>query len=395
MNIVLRTALLLGPLAAAGFGDDTDHTISVGDTAQLRAALANAKPGATIRLQPGEYRGGLSAGDLRGEPGRPIIIEAADAKRPPVFKGGANGLHLSRIAHVELRNLIIVGASGNGINIDNGGAHESPSHHVALRGVTLRDIGPKGNRDGLKLSGVDDFRVENCEFERWGDGGSGIDMVGCRRGEIVGCTFRHGDETGDNGVQTKGGSAEIVVRRCRFEHAGQRAVNLGGSTGLAFFRPQPPPGYEARAITVEDCVFIGSPTPIAFVGVDGAIVRHNTIYRPRKWAFRILQETREPGFVPCRNGRFASNLIVFRSDEMVIPINIGPGTEPKTFTLTNNAWYCLDRPERSRPNLEVPESDGIHGVDPRFRDPEHNDLGRPEDGPLAQVGARPDPHKAK
>ena len=117
-------------------------------------------------------------------------------------------------------------------------------------------------------------------------------MVGCHRGEIVACTFRHGDTVGDHGVQAKGGSSDVVIRRCRFEHAGQRAVNLGGSTGLAFFRPKPE-GYEAKNITVEDCTFDGSMAPIAFVGVDGAIVRHNTIYRPRRWGFRILQETQK------------------------------------------------------------------------------------------------------
>ena len=172
------------------------------------------------------------------------------------------------------------GATGNGINIDDGGSPDTPAHHVVLRGLVVRDIGPTGNRDGIKLSGVDDFRVEGCTVERWGDRGSGIDMVGCHRGEVVGCTFRHGDRQGDNGVQAKGGSGEIMIRRCRFEHAGQRAVNLGGSTGLAYFRPRPQ-GYEAKDITVEDCTFVGSMAPVAFVGVDGAAVRHNTIYRPR------------------------------------------------------------------------------------------------------------------
>ena len=29
---------------------------------------------------------------------------------------------------------------------------------------------------------------------------------------------------------------------------------------------------------------------MAFVGVDGSVVRYNTIYRPEKWVVRILQE---------------------------------------------------------------------------------------------------------
>lgn len=177
---------------------------------------------------------------------------------------------------------------------------------------------------------MDDFRVESCTVERWGDRGSGIDMVGCHPGKIAGCTFRHGDREGDSGVQAKGRSADILVLACRFEHAGQRAVNLGGSTGLPFFRPEPQ-GYEAKGITVEDCAFVGSPAPVAFVGVDGAVVRHNTIYRPRRWAFRILQETRGPEFVPSRDGHFTDNLIAFRSGEMTAPGNIGPDTAPGTF----------------------------------------------------------------
>src|SRR5690606_34350733 len=128
-----------------------------------------------------------------------------------------------------------------------------------------------------------------------------------------------------NGVQTKGGSRDIVVRRCRFEHAGQRAVNIGGSTGRAFFRPRPE-GFEAMNIRVEDCTFVGSLTPVAFVGADGATVEHNTIYRPRRWGFRVLQETHDPDFMPCRNGRIIDNVIAFRSDEMTVPVNVGPGT---------------------------------------------------------------------
>jgi hypothetical protein len=364
-------------------------TITVTDIFQLRRAVAQAVPGTSIRITPGIYRDGAFFRDLRGKPGKPIILTAADPKLPPVFEGSNSGLHLSDPAYVELHSLVIERVRGNGLNIDDGGTYDSPAHHILLRNLVIRDIGPAGNQDGIKLSGVDDFRVEGCTIERWGSGGSGIDMVGCHRGEIVGCTFRHGDTMGDHGVQAKGGSRDVVIRRCRFEHAGQRAVNLGGSTGLAFFRLKPQ-GYEAKDITVEDSMFIGSMTPIAFVGVDGAIVRHNTIYRPRRWAFRILQETREPSFVPCRNGQFTENLIAFQSDEMVVPINVGDATDPQSFTVARNAWYCLDAPDRSRPKLPIPETDGLYGIDPGFRDAEAGDLRLRSDSPVRSAGVRKD-----
>ncbi|MDG3002566.1 right-handed parallel beta-helix repeat-containing protein [Paludisphaera mucosa] len=347
--------------------------VDVADDAQLRKALAEARPGTTIRIAPGRYAGGGFVRELRGEPNAPILIRGADPKRPPVIQGGTFGLQLSRVAHVELRDLIVAGASDNGINIDDGGELETPSHHVVLRNLTIRDIGPEGNHDGVKLSGLADFRVEGCTLERWGANGSGIDMVGCRRGEVVDSTFRHGDEVGSSGVQMKGGTRDVAVRRCRFEHAGQRAVNLGGSTGLPFFRPKPE-GFEGKDLLVEDCTFVGSASPVAFVGVDGATVRRNTLYRPRYWAFRILQENRSPGFVLSRGGKFVDNLIVYRSDELRTAVNVGSGAAPETFTLAGNAWYALDDPAHSRPKLPVPEAGGVYGVEPHFVDAAKGDL---------------------
>lgn len=361
---------------------------TVSDTSQLRRAVADAVAGTVILVAPGNYEGGLSARRLHGESDRPIILRAADPQRPPVFEGGAAGFHFSDVAHLELHDLVVTGSAGNGINIDDGGSAETPSHHVLLRGIVVRDVGPAGNRDGIKLSGLDDFRVENCTVERWGERGSGIDMVGSHRGQVVGCTFRHEDSKGDNGVQAKGGSRDILIRRCRFENAGQRGVNLGGSTGLDYFRPKPE-GYEAKDVTVEDCTFLGSLTPVAFVGSDGATARHNTIYRPRRWGFCILQENRGTDFVPCRNGRFTDNIIAFRSDEMGVPVNVGPGTAPGTFTLARNAWYCLDAPRRSRPRLPVPEADGVYGTDPQFEDAEKGDLRLKPDSPVSGTGVRP------
>jgi hypothetical protein len=147
-----------------------------------------------------------------------------------------------------------------------------------------------------------DFRVEGCRVQRWGGSGSAIDMVGCQRGTISRCKFSEGAEQA-NGVQAKGGSREIVIERCRFEQAGGRAINIGGSTGLDYFRPQVR-DFEANAITVQDCEIIGGMSAVAFVGCDGALVQHNTIYRPTRWPLRILQENTDPRFVPSRKGVF-------------------------------------------------------------------------------------------
>ncbi len=365
-------------------------TVLVKTRDELQQAVIGAQPGTKILLAPGTYRGGLVFTRLQGAKDKPIILAAADPKQPPVIDGGNTCLHLSDPAYVELHHLVLTKGRDNGLNIDDGGSIETPAHHVLLRGLVVRDIGSDRNHDGIKLSGLDDFRIEDCTVERWGKQGSGIDMVGCHRGVVSGSTFREGDNVSANGVQMKGGSRDVTVRDCRFENAGGRAVNLGGSTGLPYFRPRPQ-GYEAKDIVVEDCTFIGSATPLAFVGVDGATVRHNTIYRPKRWVMRILQENQDSAFVPCRNGKFTNNIIAFQADELAAAVNIGPQTAPETFQFANNFWYCLDRPEPTRRAVQLPtvESGGTYGQDPRFRDAAHGDLRLAADSPARKFGPRP------
>lgn len=364
--------------------------LRVADDNTLRRALQTATPGTTVLIAAGEYRGGIYLTTLRGTPDKPIRIAAADPQNPPVIRGGGSGLHLVDAAYLELSDLVLTGAEINGLNIDDGGSFDTPTHHITLRNLKVRDIGPKGNCDGIKLSGVVQFRIEGCVIERWGDGGQGIDMVGCHGGVIENCILRFEDEKGF-GIQAKGGSSNIRIVRCRLEHAGARAIQLGGSTDLQVFRPPLRAGgehAEARNLTVEGCTIIGSTAAIAFTGVDGATVRFNTIYRPKRWAFRILQETKAQGFVPCRKGVVTDNLIVFRSNEWAEGgINIGPDTAPQTFTFARNWWFCMDQPERSRPHLPVAEEEGVYGLDPKFRDADKGDLTVTADSPARNVGA--------
>ena len=365
----------------------TPTVVYVGTTAEFRAAVNAATPGTQILLRPGVYDGGNYFSNVRGEDGRPVVIGAADPANRPVIRGGAEGLHFSDPAYLEVRDLIVEGAGDNGINIDDADTYDTPAHHVVLRNLWVRNVGAGGNQDGIKLSGVQQFLVAGCVIEAWGAWGSGIDVVGSRDGIISGSTFRNGDSVGANGVQIKGGSTGVAVRDNRFEHAGMRAVQVGGSTDLVYFRPQPPAGYEAKDVTVEGNVIIGSEGAVAFVNVDGATVRFNTIYRPTRYAFRILQETTAPGFVPSRNGVVTDNIVAFQAGELMGAVNVGPYTAPETFQFARNWWYCINNPAASVPQLPVPEAGGTYGVDPQFADPAAGDLHLRAGSPAAAVGA--------
>lgn len=365
-RMLLFTAVLLLQAGVVRAADETS----------LRLAIERAQPGTEIVIAAGDYRANIHVSDIRGTADKPIVIRGESKSNSPRF----TSWQLSRVKHIVLRDIEFRGSASNGLNIDDGGTF-GESHHIVIERIRVSEL-PQGNHDGIKLSGVQDFRVESCSVERWG--GSAIDMVGCHRGVIQNCTFRSG---GDNGVQAKGGSTSISIIRCRFEEPGQRGVNLGGSTGRPYFRPLNAT-WEAKDLKVEGCTFIGGTAAIAFVGVEGATVRYNTIYCPSRWALRILQETTDPSFVRCRDGKFASNLVAFRRDNWVSGgVNIGPNTAPETFQFANNFWICLDDPGRSRPQLPTPESNGVYGVDPQFVSPERKDFAVHPNSPARHVGA--------
>ncbi len=345
--------------------------VAVRTPAEFRAAVAAARPGTRIVVAPGEYGGGFHFANVHGEAGRPVVIVGADPKSPPSFSQAKTGIHFSNPAYLELQDLAFTAIATNGLNIDDGGKMAVPdgAHHIVMRGLKVSDIGGGGNEDGIKLSGVSDFHVIDCTIERWGaGGGSAIDMVGCHRGIIESSTIRHTSPPNCTGLQCKGGSSDIAIRGNRFEFAGGRAVNIGGNTGLQFFRPPVEPGKEqaeARDIRVEGNSFVGGMAAVAFAGADGAVVRCNTIERPERWALRIVQENRSPGFVACRRGEFSDNVVIFDSSRWSEGgVNVGAGTAPDTFTFARNWWYCADRPSRSMPKLPVKETDGVYGKDP-------------------------------
>ncbi|UCD50149.1 MAG: right-handed parallel beta-helix repeat-containing protein [Phycisphaerales bacterium] len=328
------------------------------DSQELLTTARGAAPGTTIILEPGEYSGGLYLHNVAGTKEHLILIKGADPNDPPVFRGGGQALHLADCSYLALKNLRLEGFPLNGINVDDGGSYETPAHHVFLEDITILKTGPEGNHDALKMSGVDQFAVRRCHFEGWG--GSGIDMVGCHDGVIEDCTFvgREGFSQ-SNGVQLKGGTANVLVHGCRFQNAGHRSINLGGSTGLQFFRPGVG-NYEATGITVAGNWFTGSSAAVAWVTADGGHVHHNTILLPETWILRILQETHDPQFRPSHGGIFEHNLIVYDSRVQVF-VNVGPRTVPETFAFRHNVWLDVDGCRR--PTLPIAERDGIYLCD--------------------------------
>jgi hypothetical protein len=351
--------------------------------ATLPAAAADAEPGDTILIHGGTYPGGIYIENLQGTPAAWIHIRAVEGDTV-IYRGGTNAWQFTDAAYLHIYGIIFREQTGNGVNFDDGGTYDTPAHHVIFETCEFRDINAAGNNDLLKLSGVDSFEVRHCYFLNGAAGGSGIDMVGCHDSVIRNCYF---ENLGSNSIQAKGGTRNIRIEANHFRNGGARAVNLGGSTGLAFFRPIDAP-YEAADLKVYSNIFMGSEAPIAFVGTTGTEVVNNTIFLPGKWVLRILQETVDPDrFAPCGNNTFRNN-IVYLDNAVNVTCNIGPNTAPETFTFSNNLWFHSQNPNWPGPVLPVEDTDQIVGEDPRFESPTwdwSNFILRPE-SPAIGVG---------
>jgi len=338
--------LLAGHVAAA--------THEVDSPAGLSAALRGLKAGDTVKLAPGDYPTGNFVTGIAN-----LTIEARDSANPPHFKGGKEGWHFSRCPGLTLRHLKVSGQSANGINLDDGGKLDKPVAKVLIESVEVSDIGPDGNFDAIKCSGLEDLTIRNCRISGWG--GQAIDFVGCHKSLITGCVFTGKPGFSQHtGPQFKGGCEDIVIEKCRFKDAGERPIQAGGSTGMDYFRP-PGAKYEARRITIRDNTIEGGMCATAFTGVDGAEFTGNTVKSPEKWIFRVLQETKAEGFPPCRNVVVSGNSFVFQRAKVREEINIGPDTAPETFRFENNRWLAEDKPEESAPKLPVAEKGGSYG----------------------------------
>lgn len=350
---VLRWFMIGGMFSCAcAHGERTE--VIVRDAAELRDALKQLRDDTTLKLAAAEYGGGYAVANRRG-----LHITALDPDKKPTFTGGNQAWHFSRCQGLQVSHLNISGQKHNGLNIDDGGDRKQRVKGIALRNLEVSDIGPIGNFDGIKCSGLEDLIIEDCRIHGWG--GQGIDFVGCHRAQIRRCHLQgKAGFSASAGIQLKGGSADVVVESCSFQNASARPLNIGGSTGMEFFRP-PEAKAEASRITVKNNRIEGSECAAAFVGVDGCDFSHNRIIQPQKWIFRILQETRAPGFVPCRKVTIHHNTIEFLRAQVHTELNIGDATAADTFVFHDNHWLASDRPQDSRPQLPVKETNGRYG----------------------------------
>ena len=178
---VASIAMALSLCDAAEAGE-----IRVSNDAELAKAVRGAKRGDTVVITPGTYKGDIHIEKLEG-----VTIRSADAANRAIIQGGTRGIQLVGPVDVTLQSLVFSRQLRSGINIDDGGAPDTPARGITIENVSVLNIMEKGNHDGIKLAGVQDVVIRNVVVEGWGTEGSAIDFVGVHRALIENSVLRH------------------------------------------------------------------------------------------------------------------------------------------------------------------------------------------------------------
>lgn len=359
-GILLMILALFGDKAAGA------AEVHVTNESEFQAALTGASPGDEILLAPGVYPGRFVASGITDvvirslDPGSHAIIDAA---------GEGEGLKLSSVKRLTLTDLTVRNAALNAINIDDG-SHVEISEDVRLSRLVINNSGDSG----IKLTGVDNFHVDQVRVFNWAPTGVAINMIGSHNGLVERSYMENNSAGSGAGIQTKAGAANVIIRGNRLVNANERAIQIGGGSVLSIFRPLPPGDVEASGIIAEGNFIIangntgvGIRTAASFINVKDGTFRNNVVVRPSTYLIRILKENRNEGFVDTQNGVVKDNIIVWNAGDIgVNVVNTGSMTLPATFHFEGNQWYNSTNPIKSTPNLPSPEIDGVYGIDPQI-----------------------------
>jgi hypothetical protein len=300
------------------------------DPGNLNTQLGAAGPGDRVILAPGNY-GHVWLQNKNGTADQLIQIVAQDPGNRPVFLNpGSEGFQIADCSYLLFDGLIVRGASSEGFHLQFTGSSPpaNPTNHIIMRNCQSDGMPTSGNTDNFKSDGTNNTLFYGCKTDSCGD--SGFDFVGCRETLIMRSTMSN---NGGGGIHPKGGSYNFGFYKNRFNAAGERDHQFGGSSGSAYYHQgnYNDPGYEAYDQVAMGNVTVGGWSAVAFTSSWHCDFKYNTIVDPTNYVMRILKEG---GINQTSYNVFARNLV----KAGVSTQNVGSNTQPATFTYADDFW---------------------------------------------------------
>lgn len=323
----------------------TQFLVRAGD--DWSALKEKVHPGDEIILMPGNHREVRFDG-LKGEQEKPIIIRSAslDPRNLATITATDVGIYLMRAEFVRIENILIVGGRRAGIVVTGDG--DGRSQHVTLTNVFVAKTGDMAEKCGVRIDRADHMTLKDCRIEAWYR--AGVHITAASDIALNGVQFVGTPATPDEyGVLVDGGSASVMLQKCRFAPGIGTAIALGIPNGPA---TPPPPAADPNApkaeapvlvdgVTVERCLAKRVNTFITFGSCANALVRANTIVDPvHGYGFVEVPK----GYSPVHNSSLLANLFVWGPGVMKSFATAAGGSQPKGLNLETNLWFSLELP---------------------------------------------------
>ncbi|MEU3026395.1 right-handed parallel beta-helix repeat-containing protein [Streptomyces incarnatus] len=211
--------LLYGPAPAMAAS-----TVEVTTAAQLKTALANARPGATIHLADGTYQGNFNATASATASARITLTGSAKAV---LTASGGYGLHLDGASYWTVSGLTVTGGQ-KGIMID-------AAQGVIVDGVTVHGLAMEGVhfRDSSADGVIRNSRIYDTGND--GDGmGEGVyvgtaDTLSDRSDRVQILDNTIGPDVGGENVDVKEGTTGTRIIGNTFDGSGLTGANYDDS----------------------------------------------------------------------------------------------------------------------------------------------------------------------
>jgi len=229
-------------------------SLTVADIAQLRAAMAQAEPGAVIVLQPGDYR----------IDGAPLVASRAGRADAPITVRGGAGVRLAvnvtegfsvAAPYWRFEQLTVDGVCGRPSNCEHAFHVVGQAHHFVAVGNTVRDFNAhfkiNGSGGAFPDHGLIEYNtLSNRAVRVTGSPVTPIDLVAAsdwtiRANLISDFIKRGGDDDVSYGAFAKGGGSANRFERnvvwCEQALRGQPGYRVGlsfggGGTGARYCR---------------------------------------------------------------------------------------------------------------------------------------------------------------
>jgi hypothetical protein len=298
---------------------------------------ANAKPGDEIVLEAGVHRPARIEG-LAGEPGRPIVIRAADGKSLAEIRGGSHGLELVRPSHVEVRNLFLRESRGEGLLITGDAA--TPARGILVRNVLLSKCGVSERKPALRLTAIEGATIADCRVQGFEDAALSIERgreIRLERIQIV----AEAAGAGRTAVRIGSGSDGVTIERLGIGPSIQTAFAIGtaaptGALGV-------PDGPLAARVSIRHSLVERNAIFAAVGSAREVELRRNTILDPLDTA--LLLSPPPPGRPGPTGVRFRDNLVSWTPNSLKRFTTRGPGLEGELdVEFGTNLWHSAELP---------------------------------------------------